>query len=179
MTAAASRTAERSTLVDTANRVCDMVELSAHDWDTDPLFDSLIVRYGFTPYMRDYDVIADVPAARPDGSGSYIEGQYRYRFTHCVEARVATMAKPKTWKISWADEFTDYSAWERAGCPDGFVWGVESSLAYPGAGSRAEQALSSWQPECRRQADGAARWPSCDPVTRGDRTSTEARCGFP
>ena len=49
---------------------------------------------GFTAYMRDYDVIIEVPAIRPDGSGSYIEGRYRYRFTHCVEAAVKTKVPP-------------------------------------------------------------------------------------
>jgi hypothetical protein len=44
--------------------------------------------------MRDYDVIIEVPAIRPDGSGSYIEGRYRYRFTHCVEAAVKTKVPP-------------------------------------------------------------------------------------
>jgi hypothetical protein len=33
------------------------------------------MRHGFTAYMRDYDVIIEVPAIRPDGSGSYIEGR--------------------------------------------------------------------------------------------------------
>jgi hypothetical protein len=108
-------------------------DLGTHDWTTDPLFDSAIVRHGFTPYMRDYDVIVNVPAAKPDGGGSYIEGQYRYRFTHCVEAHVETTVDPEAWKRSWTDEFTRYAAWERAGHPDGFVWGVESSDAYPGA----------------------------------------------
>ncbi len=118
---------------DSAHKLRDMVDLGAHDWVADPLFDSAIVRHGFTPHMRDYDVIVEVPAAKPDGSGSYIEGQYRYRFTHCVEAHVETTVKPDTWKVSWGDEFTSYSAWDRAGSPDGYVWGVESSDGYPGA----------------------------------------------
>ncbi len=110
-----------------------MPDLATHDWAKDPLFDSAIVRHGFAPYMRDYDVIVEVPAAKPDGSGSYIEGQYRYRFTHCVEAHVVTTVKPETWKVSWGDDFIDYAAWEEAECPEGYVWGVEFSDAYPGA----------------------------------------------
>jgi hypothetical protein len=42
-----------------------MTALGDHDWDEDRLFDSAIVRHGFAPYMRDYDVIIEVPAAKP------------------------------------------------------------------------------------------------------------------
>lgn len=34
--------------------------------------------------------------------------------------------------MSWADVYTDYAAWQKAGEPDGYVWGVNWSLAYPG-----------------------------------------------
>ncbi|MEV0954031.1 hypothetical protein [Promicromonospora sp. NPDC050249] len=37
-----------------------------------------------------------------------------------------------TWAVSLGDEFTDYSQWERAGEPDGYVWGVRWHLLYPG-----------------------------------------------
>ena len=95
-------------------------------------FDSAIVEHRFVPYLRDYDVLIDVPAARPNGRGSYIEGRYRYRFTHCPIAQVATAVRDEVWRVSWADLFTDYGAWERAGTPDGYVWGVCYSEAYPG-----------------------------------------------
>jgi hypothetical protein len=72
-----------------------MTVLRNHDWGEDRLVDSAIVRHGFAPYMRDYDVIIEVSAAKPGGSGSYIEGRYRYRFTHCVEARVETDVPPR------------------------------------------------------------------------------------
>src|SRR5215813_9134675 len=102
-----------------------MIDLATHDWADDPLFDSAIVRHGFAAHMRDYDVIVEVAAAKPDGGGSYIEGRYRYRFTHCVEAHVETTVRPDVWRRSWGDEFTDMTAWEQAGEPDGYVWGVE------------------------------------------------------
>lgn len=110
-----------------------VADLATHDWAEDPLFDSAIVRHGFAPYLRDYDVIAEVFAAKPDGTGSYSQAQYRYRFTHCVEAHVETTVDPETWKASWTHKFTTYEAWARAGAPAGFVWGVGSSDAYPGA----------------------------------------------
>jgi hypothetical protein len=43
----------------------------------DPIFDSKVMSHGFTSYMRDYDVVIEAPALRPDGSGSYIEGRHR------------------------------------------------------------------------------------------------------
>jgi hypothetical protein len=96
----------------------------------DLFFDSAIVSHGFTDYLRDYDVVIDVPAALPpevpigDTAGSYIAGRYRYRFTHCPEARVASTVGDEAWRCSWDDVFTDYQAWEAAGNPEGFVWGV-------------------------------------------------------
>ena len=79
-----------------------MIDLRVHDWSADRIFDSTITSHGFAPYMRDYDVIAEVPALRPDGSASYIEGRYRYRFTHCVEASLVTGVSPETWRQSWS-----------------------------------------------------------------------------
>jgi hypothetical protein len=129
-----------------------MVGLRDHDWSNDPIFDSGIVSHGFTPYMRDYDVVADVPALRRDGSGSYIEGRYRYRFTHCVEAYVQTKVPPGTWQKSWTDEFIDYSAWKAAGEPDGFVWGVEWAEAYPGVETvRSSESAASWSQSLGKQ----------------------------
>lgn len=98
----------------------------------DLLVDSAVVSHGFAPFLRDYDVVIEVPAAKPDGTGSYIEGRYRYRFTHCPEAIVRSSVTPDAWRESWDDRFTDYEAWERAGAPNGFVWGVRWADAYPG-----------------------------------------------
>lgn len=66
------------------------IDLRQHDWTSDRLVDSVIIEHGFARYLRDYDVVVDVPAAKPDGTASYISGRYRYRFTHCVEAHVET-----------------------------------------------------------------------------------------
>jgi hypothetical protein len=101
-------------------------------------FDSAIVSHGFTEYLRDYDVVIDVPAALPpevpigDTTGSYIQGRYRYRFTHCPEVRVSTEVRDEVWQYSWDDVFIDNEAWEAAGNPEGFVWGVNWADADPG-----------------------------------------------
>jgi hypothetical protein len=97
-----------------------------------PLFDGAIVRHGFAPFMRDYDVLVESSVAAPDGSGSYMEGRYRLRFTHCVRAVVWSALDATAWRTSWDDSFIDYAAWERAGAPEGYVWGVEYMEAYPG-----------------------------------------------
>lgn len=129
-----------------------MPNLATYDWGEDPLLDSAIVQHGFTPYMRDYDVIVDVPAATPDGNGSYIAGRYRYRFTHCVEAHVETTVRPDVWQQSWTDEFVSYSRWQEAGSPGGFVWGVEFSDAYPGASRVADSTRAvSWTEKLDRE----------------------------
>jgi hypothetical protein len=82
--------------------------------------------------MRDYDLAIDVPAAVSGGRSPYIEGCYRYRFTHCVVANVTTMVSDSIWKRSWDERFIDYSVWQAAGSPDGYVWGVCWAVAYPG-----------------------------------------------
>ncbi len=88
----------------------------------EPLFDACIVKHGFAPFLRDYDVVAQIRTF-----------QFLYRFTHCTSATVTTAVKDDFWKEAWEDIFTDYSTWERAGCPDGYVWGVCYALTYPGA----------------------------------------------
>lgn len=119
--------------------------------ENDELFlDSAIIFHGYAPYLRDYDVVVDVPAALPpgipvvrqttastviplgDSAGSYIMGRYRYRFTHSPEVHVTSRVSDDTWRRSWDDLFTDYETWETAGNPEGFVWGVSWAVAYPG-----------------------------------------------
>jgi hypothetical protein len=100
--------------------------------------DSAVVGHGFTPYNRDYDVVIQTVAPLPQGvpigdtTGMYNDARYRYRFTHCTEARLTTRVSDEGWLRSWDDVFTDYAAWQAAGTPEGFVWGVDYADAYPG-----------------------------------------------
>jgi hypothetical protein len=87
-----------------------------------PLCDSAIVRHGFAPFLRDYDVVAEIN-----------RHQFLYRFSHCTSAWVTTAVADWSWQESWDDVYTDYAAWERAGAPNGYVWGVCYSAVYPGA----------------------------------------------
>jgi hypothetical protein len=114
-------------------------------------FDSAIISHGYAPHMRDYDIVIDRPAALPDGVpigesvGSYIEARYRFRFTHCPEVQVKTEVPDEAWREAWDDIFTDYQAWKRAGNPEGFVWGVNWTEAYPGLRYIADSpAAASW-----------------------------------
>ena len=87
------------------------------------LFDCSILRHGFTPYMRDYELVVR----------SLDERERTFRFTHCVVASVTTAVGDAVWKESWDDRFIDYGAWENSGEPEGHVWGVCWFCAYPGA----------------------------------------------
>jgi hypothetical protein len=127
-----------------------MTDLREHIEKDELFLDSAIVFHGYAQYLRDYDIVIDVPAALPpgvplvrqttastviplgDSAGSYIMGRYRYRFTHCPEVRVTSRVGDETWRRSWDDLFIDYETWERAGNPEGFVWGVNWADAYPG-----------------------------------------------
>jgi hypothetical protein len=96
--------------------------------DTYSFFDGAILSHGFTSYMRDYEILAEVSAGyNKDGTG-----RYRYRFTHCVHASYNTSMRDDTWRISWSDILTDYERWKEADAPEGFVWGVCWAETYPG-----------------------------------------------
>ena len=109
-----------------------MPETMKEKVEAGPMFDSAITAHGFTPYLRDYDILVDVPAIAPGGKTSYLAGRWRYRFTHCVLVEVTTNVADDIWRVSWTDEFTDFETWKQAGEPEGFVWGVCWSEAYPG-----------------------------------------------
>jgi hypothetical protein len=86
------------------------------------LFDSNIVEHGFMPYLRDYQILSQFGSKR-----------VFFRFTHCVSAVVTTTVPDELWLESWEDVFTSRDAWEKAGCPKGYLWGVNYAVAYPGA----------------------------------------------
>lgn len=84
-----------------------------------------VMEHGFAPHGRDYRfLIQDSVCSDP--------GTYELIFTHVVDLKFQTRVGDKVWPISWGDEFTDYSRWKASGEPDGYVFGTEWSLAYPG-----------------------------------------------
>ena len=90
--------------------------------ETDP-FDLPIVGHGFKEYNRDYQIDVEIP-----GTGNETRS-IAYLFRGCVEARYEYLAPAP---ISMDDTFIDWSRWQAAGSPDGYVWGVNYALGYPG-----------------------------------------------
>ena len=112
-------------------------DLKAQIESDDLLFDQAVYKHGYAPSMRDYEVHVQVSAANPKAPPnsdlhSYTEGLYRYRFTHCPYAEVASSVPDEGWRASWDDLFLSYEAWEQAGNPSGYLWAVEWAAAYPG-----------------------------------------------
>jgi hypothetical protein len=95
----------------------------------DEVFDQALVFHCFADYMRDYDLFVYATA---DPRTGIAPEHLRYRFTHCVRASASTAVRRDVWPRSLADDFTDYGAWERAGEPEGYVWGVKWQGLYPG-----------------------------------------------
>ncbi len=90
-------------------------------------FDAAIIRHGFTDYMRDYEIIVGARDGPPNTD------LHAYQFIGCVEAQYQTRVAPLVFVQSLPDEYVysgpDYPSKEG---PDGFIWGVRYSNAYPG-----------------------------------------------
>lgn len=99
-----------------------------YDWL--PEFDFAVMQHGFAPHGRDYVFV--IQAA----------GTYELTLTHVAELRYETSVRDDVWPVSWDDSFTDYAAWQAAGKPDGYVWGSNWSLAYPGLDSPEDSAAA-------------------------------------
>lgn len=90
-----------------------------------PAVDFAVLEHRFARHGRDYTVIIETNL----GSSP---GQHDIVFTHCVEANCETRVRDDVWPKSWSDEFIDYERWTVAQEPEGYVWGTDWSLAYPG-----------------------------------------------
>ena len=73
--------------------------------------------------MRDYELIVEnhVGPAEP--------GTYSYLFRYCVEAHVSTPLSGAIYRESLDDRLIDYESGKDL---NGYVWGVNWSLLYPG-----------------------------------------------
>jgi hypothetical protein len=90
-----------------------------------PEVDFAVLEHRFAIHGRDYILLIE------DGLSSN-RGQHEITFTHCVLAEYETRVMDEVWPKSWGDEFTDYEVWTSAKEPEGYVWGTNWSLAYPG-----------------------------------------------
>jgi len=87
--------------------------------------DFAVMEHGRVSHDRDYKfVIQDSLCNDP--------GTYELVFTHVVDLKYTTRVGDTIWRTSWTDEFTDYSKWQASGEPEGYVFGTDWSLAYPG-----------------------------------------------
>jgi|SRR5579864_6299378 len=90
-----------------------------------PAQDFAVLEHRFAKHGRDYIVVVE------DCLGSN-PGQHEITFTHCPKVQYETRVQDGVWPKSWTDEFTDYKSWTSAHEPEGYVWGTNWSLAYPG-----------------------------------------------
>jgi hypothetical protein len=88
-------------------------------------YDFGVLQHGFAPHGRDYRfLIQDSLCINP--------GTYELIFTHVVDLKYETRVGEKIWPLSWSDEFIDFKGWKDSGKPEGYVFGTNWSLAYPG-----------------------------------------------
>jgi hypothetical protein len=87
-----------------------------------------IMSHGFTPYMRDYDVVFEALWGKTKWADA--KGTYRLRFTHCPEVSTLTALSDAAYKQAWSDDHINFEQWIAAGKPDGYVWGASWSMAY-------------------------------------------------
>jgi hypothetical protein len=88
-------------------------------------YDFAVLEHGFAPPGRDYRFLIQDSLCNDPGT-------YELIFTHVVDLKYETRVAETVWSISWADEFTDYARWKASGEPEGYVFGTDWSLAYPG-----------------------------------------------
>jgi hypothetical protein len=92
----------------------------------DDVYDHALIHHGFTPYMRDYELIVSVTADPVTGiPPAYL----RYLFRFCVEATTRSTLTRETWQRSQDERLIDY---ETGVDLDAFVWGVDWQPLDPG-----------------------------------------------
>lgn len=94
----------------------------------DDVFDQALLFHGFAEHMRDYDLYI-YATAHP--STSIQPEHLRYRFTSCVVVHVTTTVRDDVWPNSLDDRLIDYDTAIREEV-DGYVWGVNWQVLYPG-----------------------------------------------
>ncbi|AZK95532.1 MULTISPECIES: YxiG-like protein [Streptomyces] len=97
----------------------------------------LVVHHGYTPYMRDYEVIVDA------SNGVQSPPTYlRFLFRYCVEARCESFLSTDTWRDSLDDRLLDRETADPN--PGSYVWGAKYHEMY-GAELRPEsEATRHW-----------------------------------
>jgi hypothetical protein len=114
--------------------------------DMDPvlaeLYDKELIFHGFTPYMRDYEMVVYEPVD-PNPEYGLVPRHLRFLFRYCTEATVTSRARPAVCVRSLSDDLLKVRHVSRAST--GYVWGVEAQELYPGV-------------TVVKGSKGAARW---------------------
>ena len=100
----------------------------------DDVYDHALIHHGFTPYMRDYELIVYASA---DPRTGIPPAYLRYLFRFCVEANTRSTLSRDTWQRSRDDRLTDHELGKDL---DAFVWGVNWQPLYPEFGVVADSA---------------------------------------
>ena len=108
-----------------------------------PRFDFALLRHGFLTHGRDYELVVQI----------FGRGTTRIILTHAMVANCESAVRPEVWTKSWDDVFLDY---DRAKYLDGYIWGTNWSLAYPGLSfSEADPDVLKWSILLGRPMNGA------------------------
>lgn len=87
------------------------------------VFDNALLSHGYKTYMRDYELLIEVHV------GPAEQGTYSYLFRYCVEAHIHTAVTEESYRNSLDDRLIEYESGKDL---DGYVWGVNWSVLYPG-----------------------------------------------
>lgn len=90
-----------------------------------PSSDFGVMDHGFLPHGRDYIFIVETNLGNDPG-------QHKLQFTHVVDLCYATTVNDDLLAKSWGEEFVVFQGWVDAGEPEGYIWGTEWSMAWPG-----------------------------------------------
>lgn len=90
------------------------------------IYDVAILRHGFTDYVRDYQFEIESNLIKD------LKGRFILTFKHCYDLTYKTLVKDDVIRKSWDDTFINFEVWKKNNKPDGFLWGTNWSLAYPG-----------------------------------------------
>ena len=87
------------------------------------LFDQAIIRHGMLNNIRDYEVIGFI-------YGQEYEEEIQYIFKGCIKADFKVIVKPEHYSMD--DRLLDLSRQSESDYPNGFIWGVNYAVTYPG-----------------------------------------------
>jgi hypothetical protein len=94
----------------------------------DELFDRQLLFHGFTPFMRDYELVIYESV---DPRSGLSPRHRRFRFQFCTEATVRSRIHPGVWSDSLSNDLVQQEHVTRDLA--GYAWGVRGQELYPGA----------------------------------------------